>query len=110
LKTQHRWSRGKSKDRGRQSPIDGSFDNKDSDYAADNSSDHSSPATPQTQSPRHRATTIGDSPLARPRLNTSFKTDESHKTMNQSIDDEPSSSFTTKDSTQAQVDKVNFLL
>lgn len=36
------------------------------DYAADNSSDHSSSATPHTQSPRHRATTICGSPLARP--------------------------------------------
>lgn len=37
------------------------------DYAADYSSDHSSSAigTPLTQSPRHRATTIGDSPLVR---------------------------------------------
>lgn len=36
------------------------------DYAADNSSEHSSSAvTPLTQSPRHRAKTIGDSPLAR---------------------------------------------
>lgn len=36
------------------------------DYAADNSSEHSSSIlTPLTQSPRHRATTLGDSPLAR---------------------------------------------
>lgn len=37
------------------------------DYAADYSSDHSSSviATPSTQSPRHRATTIGHSPLVR---------------------------------------------
>ena len=44
------------------------MENQDStDYAADYSSDHSSSLvpTPHTQSPRHRATTIGDSPLVR---------------------------------------------
>ncbi|KAI8037104.1 hypothetical protein M5D96_009851, partial [Drosophila gunungcola] len=47
----HRWSRAKSKDRlGR-----------NTDYAADYSSESSS----VTQSPRHRSTTIGGSPLAR---------------------------------------------
>lgn len=69
---QNRWSRGRSKERGRKSPGSGPLldeDQKDSqsDYAADNSSDHSSSATPLTQSPRHRAGTIGDSPLAKPR-------------------------------------------
>lgn len=60
----HRWSRGRSKERGRNSP--GTNDSHDhlehrdsTDYAADNSSEHSSSATPITQSPRHRATTIG---------------------------------------------------
>lgn len=55
----HRWSRAKSKDRiGRKSPSD--FLEESTDYAADYSSESSS----VTQSPRHRATTIG-SPLAR---------------------------------------------
>lgn len=64
----HRWSRSRSKDRGRKSLTqDGDINeyNSQSDYAADNSSEQSSSATPQTQSPRHRATTIGDSPLTR---------------------------------------------
>ena len=65
--TQHRWSRGRSKERGRRSPHDGDMiEHESTDYAADNSSEHSSSATPYTQSPRHRATTIGGSPLARP--------------------------------------------
>ncbi|TDG48322.1 hypothetical protein AWZ03_005277 [Drosophila navojoa] len=56
----HRWSRAKSKDRiGRKSPSD--FLEESTDYAADYSSESSS----VTQSPRHRATTIGGSPLAR---------------------------------------------
>ncbi|XP_034131551.1 multiple C2 and transmembrane domain-containing protein isoform X1 [Drosophila guanche] len=56
----HRWSRTKSKDRlGRKSPSD--FLEESTDYAADYSSESSS----VTQSPRHRATTIGGSPLAR---------------------------------------------
>lgn len=65
---QHRWSRGRSKERRGRSPHNGDAgahggDDSATDYAADNSSDHSSSAT---QSPRHRATTIGGSPLARP--------------------------------------------
>lgn len=62
---QHRWSRGRSKERGRRSPHNGDagvHGDESTDYAADNSSEHSSSAT---QSPRHRATTIGGSPLAR---------------------------------------------
>ncbi|XP_037928504.1 multiple C2 and transmembrane domain-containing protein-like isoform X1 [Teleopsis dalmanni] len=56
----HRWSRAKSKDRvGRKSPSD--FLEESTDYAADYSSESSS----VTQSPRHRATTIGGSPLAK---------------------------------------------
>ncbi|XP_017839144.1 multiple C2 and transmembrane domain-containing protein isoform X2 [Drosophila busckii] len=56
----HRWSRTKSKDRlGRKSPSD--FLEESTDYAADYSSESSS----VTQSPRHRATTFGGSPLAR---------------------------------------------
>ncbi|KAH8401154.1 hypothetical protein KR009_003342, partial [Drosophila setifemur] len=56
----HRWSRTKSKDRlGRKSPSD--FLEESTDYAADYSSESSS----VTQSPRHRSTTIGGSPLAR---------------------------------------------
>ncbi|XP_030375168.1 multiple C2 and transmembrane domain-containing protein isoform X2 [Scaptodrosophila lebanonensis] len=56
----HRWTRARSKDRlGRKSPSD--FLEESTDYAADYSSESSS----VTQSPRHRATTIGGSPLAR---------------------------------------------
>ncbi|XP_017040931.1 multiple C2 and transmembrane domain-containing protein [Drosophila ficusphila] len=56
----HRWSRAKSKDRlGRKSPSD--FLEESTDYAADYSSESSS----VTQSPRHRSTTIGGSPLAK---------------------------------------------
>jgi hypothetical protein len=69
--SQNRWSRGRSKERGRKSPGSGQLlddDRDNSDYAADNSSDHSSSATP-FESPRHRAATLTDSPLARPRNN-----------------------------------------
>uniref|UniRef100_A0A1Q3G4Q9 Putative conserved plasma membrane protein n=1 Tax=Culex tarsalis TaxID=7177 RepID=A0A1Q3G4Q9_CULTA len=61
----NRWSRGRSKERLRGS-CGQELERHDSqsDYAADNSSEHSSSATPQTQSPRHRAQTLGDSPLA----------------------------------------------
>lgn len=72
---QHRLTRGRSRsrDRGRQSPssgvlpheVYGSLEHRDStDYAA-SSEQSSSAVTPLTQSPRHRARTIGDSPLAR---------------------------------------------
>ncbi|EDS31646.1 conserved hypothetical protein [Culex quinquefasciatus] len=61
----NRWSRGRSKERLRGS-CGQELERHDSqsDYAADNSSEHSSSATPQTQSPRHRAQTLSDSPLA----------------------------------------------
>lgn len=75
LHIQHRWTRGRSrsKERGRRSPASGTtgetgdpIDHDNSiDYAADNSSEPSSSAT---QSPRHRSTTLGGSPLARPSL------------------------------------------
>lgn len=71
---QNRWSRGRSKERGRKSPGPGHTyddDRDNSDYAADNSSDHSSSATP-FESPRHRAATLTDSPLARPRHNETY--------------------------------------
>ncbi|KAJ6643284.1 Multiple C2 and transmembrane domain-containing protein [Pseudolycoriella hygida] len=61
----HRFSRGRSKDRGRRSPHNGDCDYESADYAADNSSEHSSSATPHTQSPRHHASTLEGSPLAR---------------------------------------------
>ena len=60
-----------------------------SDYAADNSSDHSSSATP-FESPRHRATTVTDSPLARPRNNLN----ENNNT----------NDFSTKNSTSAKIE------
>lgn len=68
---QHRWSRGRSKERGysyRAHHIDGEMgmnESEGTDYAADNSSDHSSSAT---HSPRHKPTQYGDSPLARKHL------------------------------------------
>lgn len=65
---QHRWSRGRSKERGytRQHNIDGEIhESEGTDYAADNSSDHSSSAT---HSPRHKPLPYGDSPLARTHL------------------------------------------
>lgn len=65
LSIQHRFSRGRSKERGRRSPHNGECDYESADYAADNSSEHSSSATPHTQSPRHHATTLEGSPLAR---------------------------------------------
>lgn len=56
-----RWARSKSRERlRRKSP--GRHDRDSTDYAADLSSDHSSPST---QSPRHRQHTVTDSPLAR---------------------------------------------
>ncbi|XP_055315199.1 multiple C2 and transmembrane domain-containing protein isoform X2 [Sitodiplosis mosellana] len=69
----HRWSRGRSKERGyhahshhHQHNIDGELqDSEGTDYAADNSSDHSSSAT---HSPRHKPIAYGDSPLARTHL------------------------------------------
>ena len=62
---QNRWTRGRSKERGRKSPDD---DLKvSSDYSADNSSAEASSSNTPTTSPRHRATTLGDSPLAKPR-------------------------------------------
>lgn len=65
---QQRWSRGRSKERGyhhahAHGHHDGEpHDSDGNDYAADNSSEHSSSAT---QSPRHRPVPYGDSPLAR---------------------------------------------
>ncbi|XP_031349348.1 multiple C2 and transmembrane domain-containing protein isoform X3 [Photinus pyralis] len=55
-----RWARSKSKERRHKSP--GRQDSIGTDYAADLSSDHSSPST---QSPRHRLHTYTDSPLSR---------------------------------------------
>ncbi|KAK4885660.1 hypothetical protein RN001_001931 [Aquatica leii] len=55
-----RWARSKSKERRHKSP--GRQDSIGTDYAADLSSDHS---TPSTQSPRHRLHTYTDSPLSR---------------------------------------------
>ncbi|XP_071053382.1 multiple C2 and transmembrane domain-containing protein isoform X3 [Onthophagus taurus] len=61
----NRWGHGKHKERARhKSP--GRQDST-TDYAADLSSDHS---TPSTQSPRHRLTTCTDSPLSRAGLVT----------------------------------------
>lgn len=66
-----------------------------SDYAADNSSDHSSSATP-FESPRHRATTLTDSPLARPRNNLNDNNNKNDSTNKNSfaakIECEPSTS------------------
>lgn len=65
---QHRWSRGRSKERGyslhahHNDGESGTHESEGTDYAADNSSDHSSSAT---HSPRHKPMHYGDSPLAR---------------------------------------------
>lgn len=65
---QNRWTRGRSKERGRKSPDDDhKINNCSSDYSADNSSAEASSSNTPTTSPRHRATTLGDSPLAKPR-------------------------------------------
>lgn len=68
--------------------LDDDRDN-NSDYAADNSSDHSSSATP-FESPRHRATTVTDSPLARPRNNLNENNNKND--------------FSTKNSTTAKIE------
>lgn len=60
------------------------------DYNAD-SSDHSSTATPLTQSPRHRATTIGDSPLARMEY---IRSDSIRKSFSKSEEDNSSNIIT----------------
>lgn len=91
----NRWSRGRSKERGRKSP--GSCqvldDDRDSDreYAADNSSDHSSSATP-FESPRHRASTLADSPLARPRINNESNNYNNKNSTTAKVECEPSTS------------------
>lgn len=68
---QHRWSRGRSKERGYHASHtqhndgeSGAHDSEGTDYTADNSSDHSSSVT---HSPRHRPVPVpySDSPLAR---------------------------------------------
>lgn len=93
--SQNRWSRGRSKERGRKSP--GSCqvhdDDRDSDreYAADNSSDHSSSATP-FESPRHRASTLADSPLARPRNNNETNNYNNKNSTTAKVECEPSTS------------------
>lgn len=71
---QHRWSRGRSKERGYHAHAhnDADHDSEGTDYAADNSSDHSSSAT---QSPRHKPIPYGDSPLARTHLTNIEKRD-----------------------------------
>lgn len=93
---QNRWARGRSKERGRKSPGSGHLidDDRDgSDYAADNSSEHSSPATP-FESPRHRAATLADSPLARPRNNENYNNNNynSRTSTTAKIECEPSTS------------------
>lgn len=68
---QHRWSRGRSKERGYHAHVhhhnidSDAHDSEGTDYAADNSSDHSGSAT---HSPRHKPLPYGDSPLARTHL------------------------------------------
>lgn len=65
-------------------------DRDNSDYAADNSSDHSS-STP-FESPRHRSTALTDSPLAKPRL------------MNNYNENNNKNDFSTKTSTAAKIE------
>ncbi|XP_058461918.1 multiple C2 and transmembrane domain-containing protein isoform X2 [Malaya genurostris] len=90
----NRWSRGRSKERLRGSSGQ-ELERRDSqsDYAADNSSEHSSSVTPQTQSPRHRAQTIGDSPLARSNdRNASMSSEGNNLKLTTKVDVEPSTS------------------
>lgn len=72
LPSQHRWTRGRSKERFRQQTLRDAeaedFDSDATDYAADNSSDSA------TQSPRHRPGIAG-SPLARIDNNMRTKSD-----------------------------------
>ncbi|XP_055619934.1 multiple C2 and transmembrane domain-containing protein isoform X2 [Toxorhynchites rutilus septentrionalis] len=91
----NRWSRGRSKERLRGS-CGQELERRDSqsDYAADNSSEHSSSATPQTQSPRHRAQTIGDSPLARSNeRHASMSSEANTLKLTTKVDVEPSTSI-----------------
>ncbi|XP_014246245.1 multiple C2 and transmembrane domain-containing protein isoform X2 [Cimex lectularius] len=53
-----RWSRGRSRERKRKRGELGEEESHSTDYAADNSSEHSSSVTPLTQSPRHRLTAV----------------------------------------------------
>ncbi|XP_062553215.1 multiple C2 and transmembrane domain-containing protein isoform X2 [Armigeres subalbatus] len=104
----NRWSRGRSKERIRASSgQDLERRDSQSDYAADNSSEHSSSATPQTQSPRHRALTIGDSPLARPNERTaSMSSDGNALKLTTKVDVEQPSTSTTGNIVTAAVAKL----
>jgi hypothetical protein len=91
---QSRWARGRSKERGRKSPGSGTLiddDRDNSDYAADNSDSSVTPF----ESPRHRAATLTDSPLARPRnnLNESNYNNKNDITSLTKLDCEPSTSY-----------------
>jgi hypothetical protein len=94
---QSRWARGRSKERGRKSPGSGTLiddDRDNSDYAADNSDSSITPF----ESPRHRAATLTDSPLARPRNNLNDsnynnKNEYSTKASTSKLDCEPSTSY-----------------
>lgn len=97
---QHRWSRGRSKERQRQQTIRDAdadeFDSDATDYAADNSSDSA------TQSPRHRPA-IGGSPLARIDNSLRNKSDsittQQSLVMNTSIDSQHPIAGGSKDAT-----------
>lgn len=109
---QHRWSRGRSKERGHHAHAhahahvhahhyDDGHDSEGTDYAADNSSDHSSSAT---HSPRHRPLPYGDSPLARTHLTKIDKRDSL------SSQNDPTNSDTVRSSiTAAQVQTPCFM-
>lgn len=97
---QSRWARGRSKERGRKSPGSGTLlddDRDNSDYAADNSDSSVTPF----ESPRHRASTLTDSPLARPRNNNNHLNDSPSNNRHElttkasltGIDCEPSTSY-----------------
>ena len=110
---QNRWSRGRSKERGRKSPGSGHLlddDRDNSDYAADNSSDHSSSATP-FESPRHRAIASTDSPLARPRNNLNENNENDFSNTKSStfakIECLPSQPSTSSNPQQSAYDVIN---
>lgn len=76
---QHRWSRSRSKERGYHTRVHqndhdiNAHDSEGTDYAADNSSDHS--CSSATQSPRHKPIPYSDSPLTRSHLLNDDKRD-----------------------------------
>ena len=108
---QNRWTRGRSKERGRKSPDEDQKVNCSSDYSADNSSAEASSSNTPTTSPRHRATTLGDSPLAKPRDSENSYTNNNWTDFNKiataSVECQPSTSQGVTGSYDPQVSSGN---